>query len=400
MRPCRIQLSGVIPALLILLLSGAASLMPTRCFAQGCTGTLGTITYNTTFIADTASPGVLSGKYNYLLPQFPISSLTLYAVTLKSTISVNAEVTIFNSSSTTPITPSVQVFRSDAFTSPAVNFSGSVVSPNPAVVAPTLAPFTLQTVPIPDLVSNSTILNDSVTDLPSLNAFTGPGNLPFTYTTNDVGLPSAGSPINIHVKDTMHFSITYFYCDPGPLAVNYLTFTANRKNDQTVELDWTTTNEQAGRNYTVETSNDGKTFVYAGSLFSDPVNSQASYSYNYSIPSSASGKIYFRLKVVNENGISGYSEIRAIDLGAGGEKRFSIYPNPPSDFIQLTLPATSKVWQVDILAADGSLVQRNVYPNTDQARVNFARKLSAGAYFARATDTQTAKSYVAPFVIR
>jgi hypothetical protein len=169
-----------------------------------------------------------------------------------------------------------------------------------------------------------------------------------------------------------------------------------------VALDWNVGNEMPGRTYEVQVSRDGKNFATIGSQTSDPVNSDASYSYNYTIASTDTGKLYFRIFQVNPNGEApGYSEIRVVDLDAGGAASvFSIYPNPPSDFINLTFPGNNQNWQVEIFSADGNLVQRNYYPATNLARMNFTRKMASGAYFVRAVNPQTNQNYTGSFVIR
>ncbi len=61
------------------------SLTSSRLEAQTCAGTLGSITYDTVF---TSTDG--NDVYNWNVPQFPVSSLTLYAVTVRSIVTLNA----------------------------------------------------------------------------------------------------------------------------------------------------------------------------------------------------------------------------------------------------------------------------------------------------------------------
>ena len=236
---------------------------------------------------------------------------------------------------------------------------------------------------------------------PSLTDYEGGGNLSFSYTPiafiNNVLSPATyTTPV---ITDNLTFTITYSYCAVVVLSSNITAFTATRENDKLVALNWATANEQPGRRYAIEVSTDGKNFKDYGWVTSDSVNSDASYSYDYTIVAGAAGKLYFRLKQVQDNGTTSYSSIRVIDLGTGGPSGFSLYPNPPSDYINLSFPVTH-AWQVDILAADGSVIQRNYYPDTNLARVNFNRKLPAGTYFARATDAQGGKGYVGSFTIQ
>lgn len=77
-----------------------------------------------------------------------------------------------------------------------------------------------------------------------------------------------------------------------------------------------------------------------------------------------------------------------------------LYPNPAQDYIQLTFNnLTGSDWQVDIMAADGHIVQSNRYSNVTQARVNFTNKLAAGAYFARITDIRTSQQNTITFAV-
>jgi archaellin len=80
--------------------------------------------------------------------------------------------------------------------------------------------------------------------------------------------------------------------------------------------------------------------------------------------------------------------------------KLTLYPNPAQDYIQLSFNnLAGSDWQVDILAADGHVVQSNRYSNVTQARVDFTNKLAAGAYFARVTDIRTSQHYTITFAI-
>ena len=240
---------------------------------------------------------------------------------------------------------------------------------------------------------------------PSLvGTFEGPGNITLTYTPITI-INNVLASVNYNspppdIADIFQYTLNYVYCAPVNLATGIVTFTAVRRNDQTVALNWTTTNEAGGRHYDIEVSEDGRNFSDYDSVPSDAVNSDATYSYHYPIPSGAGDRLYFRIKQVDINRSVSYSEIRFIELGGGGPSGFSIYPNPPIDFLNLSFPATSTGWQVDIVTADGSLVQRNYYPNTNQARLNFVHKMPPGIYFSQATDMKAGKRYTKSFVIQ
>ncbi len=232
--------------------------------------------------------------------------------------------------------------------------------------------------------------------------YTGAGSVSVAYTSaffmnNGLSTDIAVTHPN-GIDDNITFSITYNYCDPNVLASNILSFTANKVNSQTVDLKWNTTNEQPGRKYYIEVSSTGQNFTTTGLVLSNAFSTDATYTYAYPIPPAATGKLYFRLRQEEANGTATWSDVRIINLDGNG-LTFSIYPNPPSDYINLTIPGDSQDWQVNIFAANGSLVQSNYYRNSSTARVNFVRRLATGAYFVRATNPQTSKHYTGSFVV-
>jgi len=82
------------------------------------------------------------------------------------------------------------------------------------------------------------------------------------------------------------------------------------------------------------------------------------------------------------------------------QDQVTAYPNPARDYIQLTFnDLTGSDWQVDLLAADGHIVQSNRYSNATQARVNFTSKLASGVYFARVTNIRTSQHFTTTFAV-
>ncbi len=359
----------------------------------------GSITYDTVF---TSTDG--NETYTASFPQFPISALTLYAVTVRSVVTVNSGMTIENYNNTA-VNANVKYYRNDDFTSgPTGDFNNTVFGSNYS--APGLGPYTTQTFPPVNTINNNSIIVDSLdTNDGTLNNtpggyFVGNGNIAVTYssTTQPLISPSNVAINSSTLTDQIHFSWTYYYCNTGTLAADLLSFTAVRQG-QDVQLGWNTTGEQAGRIYNLQVSTDGTTFSDYAAVPSTVINSDASYSYTYPIPSGATGKLYFRLRIADVIGPDHYSSVCIINLNSAGATGFSIFPNPPSDYINLILPGDNRSWQVDIIAADGHLVQRNAFANTSLPRINFTRKLASGAYFVRATNILSGDSHTGSFVI-
>jgi hypothetical protein len=394
MRPYRIQLHGATLASLIIV-GGSSFLAPAKLAAQGPI-------QSTTYTATLTSNGNQATPDTLHFPQYsPPSGYTLVSAVLKSTISANITLQLTNTGiKTAKVTPSVN--DEDIVQLNGIIISDTTISKSYSSV--NVSPGTTYTLGPTLSFNNQPAVYDSIPNSsPLLNSFIGTGTLNLSD-SNLAGymLAVTGGAIipNPTYQITTNFSLTYYYYNTTILATGIVTFTASRHNDQTIALNWITTNEQPGRKYNVEVSTDGSSFTSVDSQTSDPVNSNGSYFYNYTILPGASGKLYFRLKQVDMNGTTLYSAIRIIDLGSGTSSGLSLYPNPPSDFINLNLPLTGSSWQVDILSAEGSLMQRNYYTNANVARVNFTRKLPAGTYFARATDTHTTKSYTRSFLMQ
>lgn len=376
---------------------------PMGAMAQCSPATTQSITYTKIFTGSGNDP--FTADFPKLDPSTCPGGCIFIAAVLKANLTVSATVTMETISTAPPANFTLSLLRDDDVSS---SLLGSDLDPattykfkNNNLAAsdgvPGSGPDYLQIGPV-TLSDHIPLINDSITG--SGVPFEGStGNNSFTYTSTTNVSGTSAITTNVVMHDTIAFSITYYYCPAVTLSANILTFTATRQDEQTVKLDWITANEQAGRNYNIEVSGDGATFRDFASVAADPLNSDASYTYNYPITSRETGKLYFRLKQVDANGMPGYSPIRIIDLGVGVGSGFSIYPNPPSDYLNLLFPKSSTGWQVDVLTADGGLIQRNYYHNTGSGRLNFQHLLAAGTYFVRATDQQSAKSHVASFVI-
>jgi hypothetical protein len=388
----------------MLILCGGASLLPSLLFAQCPMGTLKSATYRTTLIGTGGNTFTTTD-----LPQFNPSpqGYTLLSAVVSAKASSSAAISFTNNG------PGSQDIYFGISRQEVVKLGAALVGPpstviwgdnpeiqlNPAGTAGDQASYG----PQPVFDTSATVFYDSISSAGTLTgSYQGGGNLNFSYkTTTFINSVPANVQALATIADTVIFSVTYYYCDPTTLSSDILTFTAVRENDQMVLLNWITANEHAGRKYKVEVSNDGKNFIDYAEVAAGTVNEDASYSYNYPIGPSARGQLYFRLRSVDIAGGDHLSQIRIIDLGTGTGtgSGFSIYPNPPSDFLNLLFPPGVQGWQVEILTADGGLLQRNYYHNTGSGRLNFQHLLAAGTYFVRAMDLQTAKNYIASFVI-
>jgi hypothetical protein len=339
------------------------------------------------------------------LPQFPATTGTLISAVVKSNNTATSTLVLTNTvASPQDIFPSFSrsdIIKLNGTTLGAPGGAGFSGYPetmlNPAGSAGDNATLPTQTV-----LNNAQDYYDSVKNSnPVFTSFQGVGNLSFTYrsVTFPGGIPT-GVNSNYNINETITFAVTYYYC-AIVLSTNILTFTATRADDHTVHLNWMSSNEEAGSRYEVEVSMDGTNFSTFDSRQAIANHLDASYGDSYTIPPGTTGRLYFRLKMVNADGTLNYSPVRIVDLDGAAATGFHIFPDPPdAGFVNVVFGTPGSDWQVDIFSASGSLLQRNYFYNSATARVDFRNSLSSGAYFLRATDQQTGRNYTASFLIR
>jgi hypothetical protein len=111
---------------------------------------------------------------------------------------------------------------------------------------------------------------------------------------------------------------------PSPLPIQLLSF-EGRIVPMGVQLLWKTASELNNDHFEVEKSTDGEKFQSIANIRGNGT-SPVSHSYEYLDTKVATGRTYYRLKQVDFDGHSSYSNI--IDVNSDGIFTFSVYPNP------------------------------------------------------------------------
>jgi hypothetical protein len=390
-------ITDLIYKILLLLAFSMLTSASFQSFAQ-CSSSLKSITYNTVL------KGTGNNSWGFLLPQFNPALGTLIAVNISATISVRYAFTLENNSSSA-VAYTVNVNRRDSINSstlsaPVNNWTYKTYGPfNLNATDGTTGSGSDYTNQGPLTLLNNYILNDSIVSY--VVPFLGTSNAVFVYNPATTAAVAGGADYSFseNINDTMHFSLTYYYCNAVVLQTTLTGFYAAKQNDETIKLSWTTQNELPNRLYTVEKSSDGKNFSEVDTIKSVDKNPSANYSSDYPISSTDRNRIYFQLKIVDENGDVSYSEIRIVELDEN-KQSVSLFPNPSSNFVNLVFTNSIGNLQTDIFAANGELIQRNYFTNTNSAHINFRNKLASGVYFIKVFDRQSQKNYVILFVVK
>jgi hypothetical protein len=192
---------------------------------------------------------------------------------------------------------------------------------------------------------------------------------------------------NVSVSfDDLTISAPYFYpggCPPAqsPLPVMLMSFQGNLNNDK-VSLQWSVAQNEEGDHFEVQRSTDGVSFETAAVIM--VTDKPGSESYSYSEVSTAE-KIYYRLKMVNDNQSVRYSKILVFQgNAASASKALRIVNNPATD--KLTLSFSSKnnqVVQIRVYDMAGRLQMDqkiSVYQGSNLVSLQLSSTFTTGMY--------------------
>ncbi len=155
-----------------------------------------------------------------------------------------------------------------------------------------------------------------------------------------------------------NYNIDFGFSNNTLLAANKLDLTANLVSSN-VKLQWTTVSELNVSYYTLERSTDNKQFAAIGATVSKG-NGDFTYNFTDDIENLAASKIYYRLKVVDNNGNIHYSA--TVSVNSKLVSKVTVTPNPFVSFIQVQAPSDrSSNATLRIVNAGGQVIySRNV----------------------------------------
>jgi hypothetical protein len=99
-------------------------------------------------------------------------------------------------------------------------------------------------------------------------------------------------------------------------------------------LTWETKMEQNASRFEIERSADGTGWATIGTVQAQG-NTSMPTGYSYTDSRMLPGTNYYRMKMIDLDGSSVYSEVRILQVNAAG--RLSFFPNPARDYVNITL---------------------------------------------------------------
>jgi hypothetical protein len=174
---------------------------------------------------------------------------------------------------------------------------------------------------------------------------------------------------------------------PAALPVNLISFNG-ALNGSIAKLNWVVSNEVNLSHYELERSSNGTSYAAIANVTArGNTSGLEDYIYQDNIAGLGVNKIYYRLKIVDKNGVVKYSNIVIVRLN--GIKISTIYPNPIADFVRVELEAKVKEnAQIRIMDMSGKVVLTQLEPvqiGGNQITINGLGKLSRGTYIIEIT---------------
>ncbi|CAN5395823.1 hypothetical protein BH10BAC3_BH10BAC3_17120 [soil metagenome] len=215
------------------------------------------------------------------------------------------------------------------------------------------------------------------------NAWTTTSRDDYTYDVNDnvyqrvIQFGFQGSLFN-------NLRYTYHYQPGCALPLKLLDFTATLSGKD-VLLKWTTTEETNTSHFEIQSSKSADKFEKIGSVkAATNSNQKINYQFVDANPAAlASGKLYYKLKMVDKDGKFSYSKIAIVGLPITGSQ-FSIFPTVVKDNLFMisnsSYEGTADVRIVDQAGRQVYTQRLNLHNTVNQSSINVSR-LNKGVYY-------------------
>lgn len=170
------------------------------------------------------------------------------------------------------------------------------------------------------------------------------------------------------------------------LPVELLSFEAIRRNSDEVELLWTTVTETNNKGFFVERMLDGEIDFSEVAWVDGHGTTLITKHYQAMDDNSTKGTSYYRLKQIDFDGTTFYSEIKAVEgMASGIYIDWAVYPNPVQDKLSVEfkqLPSDMDAGTIKLLTTDGKLLYalETSLKSNQVIELGYLEQLKAGVY--------------------
>ncbi len=161
------------------------------------------------------------------------------------------------------------------------------------------------------------------------------------------------------------------------LPVDLLSFKASVVSND-VLLDWTTSSEINAKEFIIERSKNGRTFTDIAKVAAKNFLNGSAYSFT---DPAVSGQVYYRLKSLDKDGSTKYSNIITVRVSDLLVTRLTVFPNPVATHCSVSYPVATTKASVSIYREDGSKVGEYAIAIGSTQRSIDVSSLNSGHYF-------------------
>jgi hypothetical protein len=143
----------------------------------------------------------------------------------------------------------------------------------------------------------------------------------------------------------------------GTLPVRWISFSGWMQTNGSVDLNWITETEINTSHYEIERSKDGQNYTVVGQLAARGSDRNI---YRYIDASPGSGNSFYRIRQFDIGGRFEFSNIVLIRPGKNNDSRFTITPNPASQYILVSSAANVQISRLQIFDVTGRLQYESI----------------------------------------
>jgi GEVED domain/Secretion system C-terminal sorting domain len=173
------------------------------------------------------------------------------------------------------------------------------------------------------------------------------------------------------------------FIDDFPLSVSLLSFEVNTVDNTATKLSWTTLGETTTPGFDIERSRDGINWEAIGFVSAKGSVGSETHDYIFNDVQALKGKSFYRLKFINANGTTRYSEIRSVTI-SDTKELVLITPNPAKNNTTITINSNTnmeaRIVIRDMLGGEVRKEKIQLLAGGNTLILNNLDKLNDGAY--------------------
>jgi hypothetical protein len=173
-----------------------------------------------------------------------------------------------------------------------------------------------------------------------------------------------------------------WYTKSSVVPVTLLTFQANVTPEKMVRLNWRTVNETNNKQFVIERSNNGIAFI---SIDSVPGKNQSNENvYNALDKAPLNGLNYYRLRQVDVDGKTSYSNTVAVNLASKIKNGVAIFPNPVKDVLHINIDtkvdSNGEIMMLDAFGRIIKIIATSFHQGENRKQIDI-KDMSSGTYY-------------------